>query len=172
MLEQLTLFGIFLFIIVQTAALPAFIMWMTPFCWTDFLCEQEAVVLLTGNSSGLFSGYTQCCCAEPPCESDVWPAEGAVSPRMDSCACCWPLFHLQRAMQRLKWGWTFHFLIASKQKKLQPEWIKLINASTVYDIYCFISNNLDTLIITPALELAAHDLLTGPDNPDSHQFSS
>lgn len=79
-----SLFRIFPFIILQTAAFPAFIMWKTPLFGVDFLCEQKGVRPGPDHRKGLGPSwsYRQYCCTVPPCESDLWPAEGVLSSRM------------------------------------------------------------------------------------------
>lgn len=62
MQPQRSLFGIFHFIHVQTAASPAFIMWTTPLYGMDFLCEQREVGLDHRKRLGPIWSYRQCCC--------------------------------------------------------------------------------------------------------------
>lgn len=135
------------------AAFPALIMWKTPMHGMDFLCEQkeeEEVRPGLDHRKGLGPSwsYRQYCCAVPPCESNLWPAEDAVSSRMVSFA-CWSLLFI---------GWTFTCLITSKQDINSTTWMNQPHQHVhFYRIFTdFISNNENGTrinIITPAHRL-------------------
>lgn len=83
----------------------------------DFLREQTDVWPWMNNRKISFRpgwSYWQYSHAVPPCESDFWPAEGAVSPQMVPFLCWSLLLKLRHAIQEQKEGWTFTFIITGR----------------------------------------------------------
>lgn len=174
MQPQRSLFGIFLFIIVQMAASPAFIMWTTPLYAMDFLCEQREVGLDHRKRLGPIWSYRQCCCLpvglicdqqRTPFHHGWFPLPAVLSEACHIEANMGLDLHLSHSQQ------TINDMNSNSHNR---KWINLINTPTVFrcsPLY-FKQWKLDTHIITPAKKHAANGPLTRPHNPKSHQCYS
>lgn len=154
--------------------------------WISCVCR-NTTDWVTGTDLGLFGVTGSIVVAVPPCESNSWPAEGVISQQMVSFACWSLLFYPGHAIEKLAWGWTFTFLIASCRKTTQTHTKK--RATTWMDqphqhTHCFRYSLLYSHMRKTGhayhhtskkkkkrkkKENTAKDPLTWPDN---HEFSS